>query len=447
MESSLVDLARFSLTLAALVVGGRLGRCLDAPLVGEIVAGLLLGPDGVGLVPEPSAWVLVGNLGLTLLVMEGGLHIDVTSLSRVGPVAVVIAVAGTVLPIALGTGYMVAAGYGPETGVAAGTSLSSTSIGMATAMMSRVGELNTPLGSLICVAAMVDDILSLVILAVVATLGTGADSGGDSGAASAVAARVARPVLVSLAVVLLARLAFAIVPTLIDAAKRRTEPEHHRELTLVAMLVLTLGLTLASGAAGSTFLLGAFAGGFAFAKVESARDAWRSLEDPVAWLHSVFFLAVGTQIPLKHVFSARGFGLGAGYVVPAVAGKIVTGCFLAPDWIRARIVGWAMVGRGELGFVMARQAKVSGLMGDVPYVACVWALLVATLASPVFMRRALERLRRDEDVAAAAEVRVDGDAIRPGPRGWRLCGAGTRWPGRAGAETGRIEDAVASAKR
>ena len=443
MESSLVDLARFSLTLAGLVVGGRLGRCLDAPLVGEIVAGLLLGPDGVGLVPEPSAWVLVGNLGLVLLVMEGALHIDVTSLRRVGPVAVIIAVVGTVLPIALGTGYMVAAGYDPETGVAAGTSLSSTSIGMATAMMSRVGELNTPLGSLICVAAMVDDILSLVILAVVATLGTGA----DSGAASAVAARVARPVLVSLAVVLLGRLAFAVVPTVVDAAKRRTEPEHHRELTLVAMLVLTLGLTLASGAAGSTFLLGAFAGGFAFARDESARDAWRSLEDPVAWLHSVFFLAVGTQIPLKHVFSARGFGLGVGYAVPAVAGKIVTGCFLAPDWIRARIVGWAMVGRGELGFVMARQAKVSGLMGDVPYVACVWALLVATLASPVFMRRALERLRRDEHVAAAAEVRVDGDAMQPGPRGWRLRGAGTTRPGRAGAETGRVEDAVASAKR
>ena len=124
---------------------------------------------------------------------------------------------------------------------------------------------------------MVDDVLSLVILAVIGTLGTGA----DSGAASAVAARVARPKrLVSLAVVLLGRLAFAIVPTLVDAVERRIEPEHRRDAVLVTMLVLTLGLTFASGAAGSTFLLGAFAGGFAFAKVERARDAWRSLEDP-----------------------------------------------------------------------------------------------------------------------------------------------------------------------
>ena len=210
MESSLADLARLSLTLAALVLGGRLGRCLDAPLVGEIVAGMLLGPDGVGLVPEPSAWVMVGNLGLVFLVMEGGLHIDVTSLRRVGPIAVVIAVAGTILPIALGTGYMVAAGYDPETGVAARDFLSSTSIGMATAAVtSRVGELNTPLGSLICVAAMVDDVLSLVILAVIGTRSARV----PTRVPPRPSPRARAPCSVSLAA-LLGRLAFTIVPTL-----------------------------------------------------------------------------------------------------------------------------------------------------------------------------------------------------------------------------------------
>ena len=87
---------------------------------------------------------------------------------------------------------------------------------------------------------------------------------------------------------------------------------------------------------------------------------------------------------------------------------------------------------------MARQAKVSGLMGDVPYVACVWALLVATLASPIFMRRALERLRRGENVAE--------DAVAPGPRGGVSAG-GDETVGRAGTETGRAEDAEACAKR
>ena len=138
------------------------------------------------------------------------------------------------------------------------------------------------------------------------------------------------------------------------------------------------------------------------------------------------------------MFSARGFGLGAGYAVPAVVGKIVTGCFLAPDWIRAQIVGWAMVGRGELGFVMARQAKVSGALGDVPYVACVWALLVATLASPIFMRRALERLRRDENVVRTPSRRDRGVASLRG---------GDEMVGSRRNGAGRAEEAEACAKQ
>lgn len=97
----------------------------------------------------------VGNLGLCLLVMEGGLSIDLDTLRSVGPVAFIIAIVGTILPIALGCAFMTAVGYSATAGVAAGTALSSTSIGMATKMMQNVDQLNTPLGSLICVSAMV----------------------------------------------------------------------------------------------------------------------------------------------------------------------------------------------------------------------------------------------------------------------------------------------------
>ena len=170
MEAYLVDIARLALTLAALALGGRLGALIDAPLVGEILVGMLLGPDGAGFVPENSAVVLVGDFALCLLVMEGGLSIDIGALNSVGPIAFAIAVSGTMLPIALGVAYMSACGYGVMAGVAAGTSLSSTSIGMATKVLQTLGELTSPLGNLVCVAAMVDDVLSLVILAVVSNL-------------------------------------------------------------------------------------------------------------------------------------------------------------------------------------------------------------------------------------------------------------------------------------
>ena len=277
MEAYLVDIARLALTLAALALGGRLGALIDAPLVGEILVGMLLGPDGAGFVPENSAVVLVGDFALCLLVMEGGLSIDVGALKSVGPIAFAIAVSGTMLPIALGVAYMSACGYGVMAGVAAGTSLSSTSIGMATKVLQTLGELTSPLGNLVCVAAMVDDVLSLVILAVVSNV-----EGDNQGGGRDVAWMTSRPILASVGVgVLGAGLAVAIPR--VAAMNRASAPGGKTPIAntiankiagtlfptaddavVWAMLGLSFGVVVAAGAAGSTHLLGAFVGGAIF---------------------------------------------------------------------------------------------------------------------------------------------------------------------------------------
>ena len=419
MEASLRDLALLAVTLAALVAGGWVAKRVDAPLVGEIVVGMLLGPSG--LVPSlpgslVSAVFVVGELGLVLLVMEGGLSVDVPSLRRVCVVACLIAVAGTTLPIALGTAFMVAAGFDATTGVVAGTALSSTSIGMATRLMATFDELSTPLGALVCVAAMVDDVLSLVILAIISEgLGGKSDASDASNAASASALAAAKPALVSVAVVAVAALFLRAVPAAMRLATRHVVPPAHRDaFALAAMLALTLASTVASGAAGSTHLLGAFAGGMAFASVDGAADAWAANERTHAWLYSVFFLSVGFRIPLRDVFEAAGFGLGIGYAAPAVLGKLVTGFVGSGGDVRkALVVGWAMVGRGELGFVMAQSALENGLIAERPYVACVWALLIATLMSPVFVRGALLRWKRRHRDALEREEEAPADGVAP----------------------------------
>ena len=417
MEAYLVDIARLALTLAALALGGRLGALIDAPLVGEILVGVLLGPDGAGFVPENSAVVLVGDFALCLLVMEGGLSIDIGALNSVGPIAFAIAVSGTMLPIALGVAYMSACGYGVMAGVAAGTSLSSTSIGMATKVLQTLGELTSPLGNLVCVAAMVDDVLSLVILAVVSNV-----EGDDQGGGRDVAWMTSRPILASVGVGVLGA-GLAVATPRVAAMNRASAPGGKTPIAntiankiagtlfptaddavVWAMLGLSFGVVVAAGAAGSTHLLGAFVGGAAFSGLSNARRAFARHAELNAWLTSVFFLSVGTRIPLRGMFDARGVALGAGYSVFAVVGKLVTGAWCHPDWPKARAVGWAMVGRGELGFVMAQSAHAGGLMGDAPYVASVWALLIATAASPVFMRRAIDVWKRLETVGNGLET-------------------------------------------
>ena len=220
MEASLRDLALLAVTLAALVAGGRRSAwtrpswARSSWACSSVPRGLVPTLPGYAV----RAVFLVGEMGLVLLVMEGGLSVDVPSLRRVGVVACVIAVAGTALPIALGTAFMVAAGFDATTGVVAGTALSSTSIGMATRLMATFDELSTPLGALVCVAAMVDDVLSLVILAIISEgLGGTSEGGGESRALAA-----ATPALVSVAaVVAVAALFVRAVP----AAMARVTPK------------------------------------------------------------------------------------------------------------------------------------------------------------------------------------------------------------------------------
>ena len=438
MEASLRDLALLAVTLAALVAGGWAAKRVDASLVGEIVVGMLLGPSGlVPSLPDYAvrAVFLVGELGLVLLVMEGGLSVDVPSLRRVGLAACLIAVAGTVLPIALGTAFMVAAGFDVTTGVVAGTALSSTSIGMATRLMATFDELSTPLGALVCVAAMVDDVLSLVILAVISEGLRGETSGASDDAAdssdamasksnAASALAVAKPALVSVAVVAVAALSLRAVPAVMRRATPNMPRAQRPAFFLAAMLALTLASTVAAGAAGSTHLLGAFAGGMAFASVEGAADAWAANERTHAWLYSVFFLSVGFRIPLRDMFEGVGFGLGIGYAVPAVLGKLVTGFVVGGDVRKALVVGWAMVGRGELGFVMAQSALENGLIAERPYVACVWALLVATLVSPMFVRGALLRWKRRHREPFEREEESPDASVRRGAEGFTAAATG-----------------------
>lgn len=403
---SLRDLALLAVTLSALVFGGWAGAYVDAPLVGEIVAGMLLGPSGASLLPTYAndAVNLVGNLALVLLVMEGGLGVDVDSLKRVGLVACLIAVAGTALPIALGTAFMTVAGYDATTGVVAGTALSSTSIGMASRLMKTYGEQNTELGALVCVAAMADDVLSLVILAIISK---GLGSGDSDTSASTFALAVATPALVSVGVVVVAAGAFQLVPFLINHGilpKVFTEPSRNLRV-LGALFATTLALTYGAGELGSTHLLGAFVGGLIFSNVDGTRTSWTTHEPTASWLYSVFFLSVGFRIPLTDMFEVTGFGLGMGYVFPAVFGKLAVGLLVRDDgysWnstmsAKGWVVGWCMVGRGELGFVMAQSARESGLISEKPYVACIWALLVATVASPMVLKKALVRWKNADE--------------------------------------------------
>lgn len=377
---ALLTLAQTGVFLISLYVGGCVFSLLYAQIIGEIITGLVLGKDVLNWLPFDEAITLLGEIGLVFIVMEGGLSVNFNLLREIGGMAFVIAATGAALPILLGWAVMSGLGHGGLEGVAAGVALSSTSIGMTTKLLQQQNQLHTRLGNLVTVAAMLDDIFSLVILAVIQQLAKKDDS--DSSGRRAWL--IARPIVVSICIFIIGWILVKAIPPIFAKIKFRDSGTEHI-IVIAALLLVTFGMTMASGYAGSTHLLGAFASGMSFAGVPRAAEFWCEHHPATNWLARIFFATIGFTIPVKSLFDPVTFGYGLIQTLPAIAGKFITG-FFTRNWLDAQVVGWAMVGRGELGFLMARQSLDDELLTEDSMAITVWALLISTFISPFLVR-------------------------------------------------------------
>lgn len=493
----LVPLLQISGLLGALWGAGEVAETLGLPaLVAEILVGMLLGPEGTDLVPHVDAFTAAGQLGLLLLVLEGGLHVEMATIRRVGSKAFAIAISGTTLPVLLSMAVLPALPpFSLRDALVAGTSLSSTAIGMAAKLMADMHLLDTRLGQLICCAAMIDDVASLILLAMISSasgIGQNSDEDNegdgdgvdhiDDGLGTWGPRRGVWPILIPLlssliflaASVALAETTPRIVGWIARAAKlvplrhrhQRTrlwswalrgvgddemseskatskdsggtnrdvidgssfngdedginmtmeeakndggrandeEDKEKETLSAASLLLLLLGfataLTTCAAAARTTALLGCFMAGVSFASVPGSVDAWdAAMPRLTAWTSRLFFASIGFAVPVAALFQARAVAYGLLLSCVAVASKVVTGLWECTPQKWA--VGWAMVGRGELGFVMAEEGYRSGLTSKLTFAVTVWALLVATLLSPIAFRSALPAAPANESTEGA----------------------------------------------
>jgi len=315
-------------------------------------------------------------------------------------------------------------GYSTLPTLVAGTALASTSIGMCLQLLSQKKQLDTALGQLISTAAMIDDVISLIILSILSQ-----QTKKGSGAAGYTKA-ILRPIGTSLVAVGIGVACMLVVPILTQKITRRKEmklaqknlltPDEPSDLvvdlsetentgniivvasaeqneevhphssssyvsTITVMLMLVLGATaaVAVGEAGSSYLLGAYVAGMAFSSVHSSNGLWEQKVLPVgSWLSMIFFSSIGFLIPIKHMFSSDSLGYGVLFAGMQVLGKLVCGLFAVDIKADGWIVGWGMVARGELGFVLASQSLGSGIISSDLFVIIVWALFLTSLLAP-----------------------------------------------------------------
>ncbi len=246
------------LYLSAIWIFGFVGEkiLLMPALVGQIFAGIVCGPALLDIVPQPEAFVLLGEIGLVLLVIEAGVDIDVTTLKLIGKRGVIIATLGSIFPIALGIGIAFALGADTKAAIAAGAAFGPTSLGIAMNILRSGKIINTPTGQLIVAAAIIDDMIALIILS---------QLGGLVGEITVVG--VVQPIATALGFLLIGGyLALIILPPFLERYifKESMDPALHGKLALFLMLALVMGLFQATLQSKASHLMGAFIAGLVF---------------------------------------------------------------------------------------------------------------------------------------------------------------------------------------
>ncbi len=371
-------LAFASALLAAKIFGELAERLGQSAVLGELLAGVLLGPSVLGLVPLTEGIHLVAEIGIILLLFEVGLHTDLQELIRVGGRALTVALIGMLLPFLGGFLLTRLLGYPALTATFVGAALTATSIGITARVLSELKLLNTEEGQIILGAAVVDDVLGLVVLAVVSRI---AETG------SVAAGMVVRATGLAVGFLLVA---LAIGIPLGARLIRIVGRANVRGVLVAASVAFALLVAVAAEKAGSAEIVGAFATGLVLARTNRRHDIDVAVEPVVDIFAPVFFVYIGAQVDVSLLdpFQAANrppLLLALGLTLVGFLGKFAAG-WGAWGKVRRAFIGAGMVPRGEVGLIFASLGRSTGALREGAFVAVVLAVFATTFLAPPLLK-------------------------------------------------------------
>jgi Kef-type K+ transport system membrane component KefB len=363
--------------LASKAGGEGMQRIGQTAVLGELLAGVIIGPGVFGLVHESEALHALAELGVLILLFEVGLESDLSGLLRAGIQATLVAVVGVVVPFALGFAVMRWLDHPPLLAVFVGATLTATSVGVTARVLADLGRLQDAAAKVVLGAAVVDDILGLIILAVVTGI---AQTGSISVAAVGVLSGKAVAFLV-VAILLGVRLA----PMLLRWIGRM----HARGTLIVYSVVFAVALAALADLIGLATIIGAFAAGLVLATTERREHIEDRIKPVADLLVPVFFVTVGMKVqpavlnPFGH--DAQ-FGVAMLLTAVAVASKLAAGLVVYQRGVRRWPVAVGMVPRGEVGLIFAGTGLAAGVIAEDLYSAVVVVVMLTTFAAPPWLK-------------------------------------------------------------
>lgn len=387
-----LDVLNLLLVLIAALGGGWVANRLGYPaILGELTAGILLGPPLLGLLGADDGLAVIGKLGVVLLMLYIGLHLDPSDLGKASRAGALAAFGGFVVPAGLGFGLMMVVTQDAIASVFVGVAMGVTSLATKSRILVDLGILNTRVAHVLMAGALFSDIAALVIFA--AILGVAAT--GAIAVGGIVAATVKAMVFLAAVWIIGTR----VLPVLGRWVVARTS-----DASLLFLLVVLSGLAFAAAAdaAGLHAILGAFLAGLYIREGVLPGSQLQQVEAKargvsVGLLAPVFFVTAGYKVSFD-VFTEEPLLLLA-IIVLATAGKLIgTAIFYLPTGFGFRegiAVGAGMNGRGAVEIIVAEIALAAGIIDATVFSILVFMAIFTTATVPILLTWSINALRRD----------------------------------------------------
>jgi len=390
METSTFFLHLLVILITARILSELVSRLHGPSVIGELFAGILLGPSLLGWIDPAEAIRLMAEIGIILLLFEVGLGTDIKRLVTTGAKSLIVALSGFILPLILGfsLGYWIFE-LPLLVSLFIGGTLTATSIGITVRILTDLKRQYAEEGQIVLGAAVLDDILGVVLLALLYEFSIG---GG-------VSLINASKVLMFIAIFfLLAPIAAKLISLIIKRLDTISETPGLLPTTIISLVLLFAWL---AHEVGAPELLGGFAAGLALSRrfflpfgiaLHTDPDFAVRIEDqmrPIIYLFTpIFFVYVGLSLNFREIDWGSPFIwiFSLSLLVVAIVGKLVGALLLRESWTTRWVIGMAMIPRGEVGLIFAELGRVSGIFENEIYAGLVLVIAVTTLLSPIVLK-------------------------------------------------------------
>jgi Kef-type K+ transport system membrane component KefB len=390
-------LALIAIFAAAKIFGEIAERVGQPAVLGEMIGGIVIGVSGLHLVDAHSPLLqILSEIGVILLLFLIGLETDVRRLLSVGGASATVAFVGVALPLLGGIAAGRALGMPPVVSLLLGAALTATSVGITARVLADLGHLKSDEAQVILGAAIIDDVLGLICLAIVAGLAARQTLTTWSVAKMFIAAFGFIALALMIGSVLAPR--FVALITRLRVAKG----------LFFASVMFAFALAWTADFIGSAMIIGAFAAGLILARTGRGADIEHEVHDVAQFFIPIFFVLVGAAVDLEMLNpfepqARRFFIIGIVLTLIAIVGKVAAGYASFGRPLRRLVIGVGMVHRGEVGLIFAQLGLSTGLLTAGLYSSVAMMVIVTTLIAPPALR-ALLKPEVNEERSAVSEL-------------------------------------------